>query len=205
MNAISVRSVLSPNSCETPPTMFHEEGLPAISTRRRGGTLIKSAGWLAGWGWWPRIGVVGGAVGSARHPFDSAVSFYRKLKSPGRHENNFARISFARSTIFVLIRAHVANYHSLTSVISNWESSGRGRDAAHPLWSFRGMIRPILSHFSSLIVSNGFLLPSFILFYWLKRVVLGVWRCFYGGEGNYFENLIENLYYYRVSNIEVNN
>lgn len=154
--------------------MFHEEGLPAISTRGgEGGTLIKSAGWLAGWGWWPRIGVVGRAVGSARHPFDSAVSFYRKLKSPGRHENNFARISFARSTIFVLIRAHVANYHSLTSVISNWESSGRGRDAAHPLWGFRGMIRPILSHFSSLIVSNGFLLPFFILFYLLKRMVLG--------------------------------
>lgn len=67
------------NSCES-RTMFHDEG-PAIPTR---GTLIKSAGCLAGWSWWPS----GGAaytrlegVGSARHPFGSAVSFYRKLKS----------------------------------------------------------------------------------------------------------------------------
>lgn len=58
--------------------MFHDEG-PAISTR---GTLIKSAGWLelAAKQRGGEHAVLEG-VGSARHPFDSAVSFYRKLKS----------------------------------------------------------------------------------------------------------------------------
>lgn len=77
-------------------TMFHDEG-PAISTR---GTLIKSAGWLAGAGgqakgWRTRCAGGGWKRAASLWQRSQLLSQIKVPAHTGRHENNFARISFA--------------------------------------------------------------------------------------------------------------